>query len=296
LQKALRLGYRPAVCGASDLHLGLMGGPRAVETFRGRFGFKLPMNQRDAGHGTGPVTAVVAARLGREDLWEAILARRTHATSGARIYLDVTCNGSPAGSAVDLDGDLEISITCHACAPLDRVDLIIGEYCGRSWYPGGLDYEARFTLDASELPGAWVYVRVHQSDGEYAWSSPVWLQREGTLPPAGDLARWNADDEIDLSSVGENEAERHLPDLRHYLELEEDAHRFQEVTPIDVLEQSVGRCALFYCYWGEERLPMSIRWFFEFEIPKVRYDIGWRDFGAYDELELSLKLRAKYST
>ena len=41
---------------------------------------------------------------------------------------------------------------------------------------------------------------------------------------------------------------------------------------------------------------MSIRWFFEFEIPKVRYDIGWRDFGAYDELELSLKLRAKYST
>lgn len=284
LQRALRMGYKPAICGASDLHLGLMGGPRAVETFRGRFGYTYPMNQRDAGYGTGPITAIIATMLHREKLWEAIQARHTYATSGARIYLQVTCNGVPAGSEVELENDLQISITCYACAPLDRVDLIVGEYCVQSWYPNHIDFEERISFDASDLPGKWVYVRVHQVDGEYAWSSPVWLRREDPLPPAKDLPRWN-DEVMDLSTIGENEATRYLPNLKRYLEIEEDPRRFHQITPVGIFEQSVGRCALFYCYWGEERLPMSIRWFFEFEIPKIRYDLGWRDFGAYDELE-----------
>jgi len=119
------------------------------------------------------------------------------------------------------------------------------------------------------------------------------LKRDGPLPPPRGLPRWNEQEEIDLSAVGE-ESGSYLGDLERYLELEEDPERFQEITPIGVAEQSVGRCALFYCYWGEERLPMSIRWFFEFEIPKIRYDFGWRDFGAFDELELGPRLMEKY--
>ena len=38
---------------------------------------------------------------------------------------------------------------------------------------------------------------------------------------------------------------------------------------------------------------MSIRWFFEFEIPKIRYDFGWRDYGMLDELEWGPKLMEK---
>jgi hypothetical protein len=79
-----------------------------------------------------------------------------------------------------------------------------------------------------------------------------------------------------------------------YLEIEEEVDRFRDLTPVDVIEQSTGACALFYCYWGDEGLPMSIRWFHEFEIPKVRYDFGWQDYGAYDERDLAPKLAAKY--
>ncbi|OUC09488.1 hypothetical protein RY27_02550, partial [Litorilinea aerophila] len=64
------------------------------------------------------------------------------------------------------------------------------------------------------------------------------------------------------------------------------------LTPVDVLELSMGRCALFYCTWSAAHLPMSIRWFFEFEIPKIRYDLGWRDYGAFDEFEYGPRLMA----
>ena len=296
LQKALNLGYRPGVCAASDLHLGLMGGPRAVEPFRGRFSQKYPMRHRDSAYGTGPVTAIAAAELNREALWSAMEGRQTYATSGARIYLRVTCNGIPSGAEIDLTDELQVAIVCHACAPLDRIDLIVGDYCLKSWHPDGMDFAQNITFSAADLPGDWVYVRVHQTDNEYAWSSPVYLERQGPFTPPGDLPRWNEQEEIDLDAIGENDASSYLPDLQHYLKLEEDPERFQKLSPIGVVEQFVGRCALFYCYWGEEKLRMSIRWFFEFEIPRIRYDFGWQDFGAFDENDLGAELMDKYGT
>ena len=64
-----------------------MGGPRAVETFRGRFGYAIPMTQRDSGYGSGPLTAVMAPRLNRDALWQALTTGRTYATTGARILI-----------------------------------------------------------------------------------------------------------------------------------------------------------------------------------------------------------------
>lgn len=149
LQRGLKLGYKPAVCAASDLHLGLMGGPRGVETFWGRFGSKYPMRQRDAAYGTGPVTAIVAPELTRERLWAAIGARQTYATSGARIYLDLSCNGAPIGFDIDIEGELRVAITCHACSP---IDLIIGEYCAKSWYLDAMDFTEEIAFAPSEPP------------------------------------------------------------------------------------------------------------------------------------------------
>lgn len=292
LQRALRLGYRPAICGASDLHLGLMGAPRAVETFRGRFGQKFPMRQRDAAYGSGPVTAILAPELNRNALWAGLVSGQTYATSGARLYLDVRANSQPPGSEVKLASTLQLAVACHACAPLDRVDLIVGEYCVRSWEPHSLDFRLDLTLAADQLPGSWLYLRLHQVDGEYAWSSPIWLEHPGPLPSPGNLPRWNAQETLDLGAFGENAATPHLADLQRYLSVEEDPTQFHHLTPVDVLELSMGRCALFYCTWSEEHLPMSIRWFFEFEIPKIRYDLGWRDYGAFDEFEYGPRLMA----
>jgi hypothetical protein len=293
LQKGLQLGYRPAVCGASDLHLGLMGGPRAVETFRGRFGPKYPMKQRDSAYGTGPVTAIIAPELTRDALWDSIEARTTYATSGSRILLTVTGNGEPAGSAIDLKDKLEIAIRCHACVKIESVELIIGEHLAASWQPDSLDFIEEVGLTADQVPGEWAYVRVSQTDGEYAWSTPLYIHRDGPLPPT-DLLAWNLQESVQLDEMAQNEATPYQAALMAYLNLEEHPERFKSITPVRILELSMGTCALFYCHWSDETLPMSIRWFFEFDIPKIRYDLGWRDFGAFDENDLGPKMMARY--
>jgi hypothetical protein len=297
LQRALGLGYRPAVCAASDLHLGYLGGPRAVEPFRGRFGQKYPMRQRDAAYGTGPLTAVCASELSRDSLWEAMAAGRTYATSGARILLNFAINGcSRTGSvsAEQLAPGIQLSLSCNGCAPLRRVSLVCGTHLLRSWEPDTMDFQEQLSLGAEQLPGRWLYLRVEQVDGEYAWSRVVYLDGRGELPDADSLMPWNHEDDIDLASLPLNDASRLLSELRSYLRLEEDAERFQELTPVGILDLDVGPCALFYCRWGDEGLPMSIRWFYDFEIPRIRFDFGWRDYGVYDELELGPKLMERY--
>ena len=293
LQKGLQLGYRPAVCGASDLHLGLMGGPRAVETFRGRFGPKYPMKQRDSAYGTGPVTAIIAPELTRDSLWQSIEDRNTYATSGSRILLKVTGNGLYAGSDLLLKDKLEISIRCHACEEIETIELIIGEHTAASWHPNSPDFVENVRMDADQVPGEWAYVRVSQTDGEYAWSTPLYIQRDTPLPSTN-LPAWNDQESLQLDAMAQNDATPYLSALVAYLKLEEDPDRFRSITPVGVLKLSMGTCALFYCHWSDEKLPMSIRWFFEFDIPKIRYDLGWRDYGAYDENDLGPRMMAKY--
>ncbi len=294
LQKALQLGYRPALCGASDVHLGLMGGPRAVETFRGRFGQKYPMQQRDAAYGTGPLTAICASELSRDYLWHALETRRTYATSGARMYLEATANNQPMGTQIPVRDALRITFSAHACASIERVDLICGDRRLRSWRPATLDFFTEIELASSELPGNWLYFRLQQIDGEYGWTTPFYLEHAESVPTAEELPAWNDDGRLALRPGSGSAAATHQPQLERYLRREEASAIFADLTPVGVVDMVPGRCALFYCYWGEERLPMSIRWFFEFEIPKIRYDVGWRDYGAFDELEWGPKLMEKY--
>lgn len=84
-------------------------------------------HQRDSAYGTGPLTAVCALELTRDALWEGIESRRTYATSGARIFLEVIGDGQPAGARIELRDPFELSLACHACAPIARLCLICDE-------------------------------------------------------------------------------------------------------------------------------------------------------------------------
>lgn len=298
LQEALQLGYEPGVCAASDLHLGWMGGPRAVETFRGRFGQKYPMRQRDSAYGTGPITAIRAPELTRQALWNAIEARHTAGTSGARMVLDLHLGPAAAGDRTTLGaGDtVELLINVHACAPLARVDVIAGQYLLRSFDPAHrLDWCRSVALATDDIPGTWLYVRVEQTDGEWGWTSPVYLDRADGAPEDCDLPAWNACAMQALTATStDDDAAPWLEDVRGYLQREEDIERFLELAPAGVLRLAVGTCAQFRCRWGDERLPMTIRWFFEFDIPKIRFDFGWRDYGALPENQLGPELMARY--
>jgi hypothetical protein len=85
----------------------------------------------------GGLTAVLARERSREALWEAIKARRTYATTGARSLLDVTatagghrylmgevCRLPASGPAESWTGEVEIDVTAHGTAPLWRVEVL----------------------------------------------------------------------------------------------------------------------------------------------------------------------------
>lgn len=282
LQKCLQGGFRFAITGASDLHVGLMGAPRAVETFRGRFGRNMGLNVRDSGHGSGPVGAIMAPELTREALWESLRERHTYATSGDRIVVSLNAGGFTMGDVADLPERFGIDLTVHGQDTIERIDLIVGEYLADSISPDLLDLEWHIDFDRTTMPPAtWFYFRIKQANNEWAWTAPVWFA-DGE--PRGDAApEWPAWNHTQPPAEDPGpELERHLSDLVAYLEREGDREHFSGITPIGIVTESVGTAARFISTSTRHGYPVTIRWFYEFDIPKLRVDWGYDFFGPVD--------------
>jgi len=156
--------------------------------------------------GEGGLTAVLAERLDRASIFDAISSRRNYATTGARIVLEFEAAGAPMGSRITASGPLEMRVRIEGTASIDRVEIIrnlVDTFAAVriEQNPSGLDgvfliYEPResqggrrlaledmsrltFTVtDMDQLPGETsYYVRVTQTDGQQAWSSPIWVTR-----------------------------------------------------------------------------------------------------------------------
>lgn len=284
LRKALRLGYKPAVCGCSDLHLGLLGGPRAVEPFRGRFG--KAMRIRDSAFGQGPLTAVNADALTRASIWDGLKRRATYATSGERVYLSFQCNGVNSGGIAAASSRCQLKIRYFGTAPILSVDLIAGDKTVKSIRTAAPDWEGELIFERQQLPGDWMYVRVTQTDGNMAWCSPVWLDTE--------LSGTGSGTEADESSI--SECRGYLKGVVDYLQREEDPSLFHHITPVGMRQETLVRCALFHCRFGKARNPMTIRWYYEYAIPRIRLDWGYGEEGERncetDSLELAMATKS----
>jgi len=177
-----------------------------------------------------------------------------------------------------------LSVVCNAQEAIERIDVILGEYCIKTWRPRALDFEAREELAAGELPrGDWVYVRVQQTDNEYAWSTPIWLKWSDASPATGgQWPLWNDPEITPDRLTPDPEAARHLSDLEDYLATEEPPSAVEGLVPVAIVHECNAVAALFYGYLNPGREPISIRWFFQYPIPRVRVDWGWRSFGVRD--------------
>ena len=166
LDKGAKIGFT----GGGDCHEGHCG-----------FSVEDPDGQGETPHTFAPglkyrcgLTAALIPSLTRTELLQALRNRRTYATTGARILLDLKISGASMGEELTTEAPPEIIADIHACTPISSVDIIKNgkivhslpdrpEDCTLSWQ------------DTSGKPG-WYVLRVTQIDSQKAWSTPIWVR------------------------------------------------------------------------------------------------------------------------
>lgn len=169
VRDALNAGYVLGFIGSGDSHDGHPGLPQLA-----------------AGRGLGGLAAIYSPELTREGILEAFRARRTYATNGSRILLDVRIDEAPMGTmleppAPDDESEQRLWVEVHGTAPIERVDFI------RSGKTASFDGEGKLDLQIERSiprlkPGEYHYVRVVQKDEGAAWSSPIFVEHRPTSP------------------------------------------------------------------------------------------------------------------
>lgn len=179
LRRNLERGLRLGVVAGSDQHRLLMG--HACKNP----GKRWPQGGwENCQYQTAGLQATFATELSREALYEGMQQRHTYGTSGARMVLLFSCNGRPMGSQLRLPPGAERSfrIEIGGTAPLSEV--VVCRFDGTQWTepwkhtPDGPDRWVGTWCDESFDGNGIYYLRVAQRDGEQAWSSPIWIDRD----------------------------------------------------------------------------------------------------------------------
>lgn len=132
------------------------------------------------------LTAVRAESLTRDAVFQSMYDRRTYATTGAKILLDFTIEGSEMGSIVAVEDSPQLRISAHGTDTIKWVELLryvpeedFFEVIKR-WEPMTIDFKETF-IDKDYTPGSIYYTRLQQTNiirnrVVMAWSSPIWTK------------------------------------------------------------------------------------------------------------------------
>ncbi len=125
------------------------------------------------------LVAVWAEELTREAIFDALKARRCYAASGARITINFRLNEAVMGEELDLPAEAgrRIWVEVTGTAPLATVELLKNSQPYVVAHVDGTKQSEQFVLTdlKAERPCDYYYVRVTQTDGRRAWSSPIWV-------------------------------------------------------------------------------------------------------------------------
>lgn len=119
------------------------------------------------------LACVVDAEPTRAGILAALRARRSYATTGAKIAVRAELDGAPIGSELPEGGELVVEVT--GTAPIRRIVVVErGGERALALTASGLHAYARVRL-APRDGVSYAYVRVEQADDEAAWLSPFWI-------------------------------------------------------------------------------------------------------------------------
>ncbi|MEQ8765480.1 MAG: DUF3604 domain-containing protein [Planctomycetota bacterium] len=132
------------------------------------------------------LTGVWAEELTREGIFQALYDRRTYGTTGSKIVLEVTLNGTPMGGVAKIGEQALVSVRVLGTDVIERVEVL-------RWRPDEERFSVAHTFepmrmalvatwrDEQPVPGAIYFVRVSQVNEVrglpvMAWSSPIWTE------------------------------------------------------------------------------------------------------------------------
>ncbi len=165
---ALDRGYRLGFIGGGDIHDGRPGDE--LHHYQSKpEGYKNLWRQGLMG--------VWARDLTREAVWEALWNRRVYATTNVRVILRFEVCQRPMGHVIAAGARRPIHVYVASEEPIARVEIIRNGRDAHVLHP--MEYEVDWALEDNTTEAAYYYVRVTRSDGEMAWSSPVWVVPKG---------------------------------------------------------------------------------------------------------------------
>jgi hypothetical protein len=110
----------------------------------------------------------------REGILAGLHARRSCAATD-KIFVELSCGDRPMGEVLELAGKPELRFRIEGTAPVKRLTVVRNEQDHHVLEPGAKSVDGAWT-DPAPLAGEnRYYLRVEQSDGNMAWSSPLWV-------------------------------------------------------------------------------------------------------------------------
>jgi hypothetical protein len=151
-----------------------------------RFGFVGSGDSHDGhpglaqlGSPSGGLAAIMAETATRASVLDAVRTRRTYATNGPRIIVQMALGAHRMGAAIPAPGPDGVSdslfVRVIATAPLERVDLIrSGAVVDSLAIEGELEITLQRPIEELRS-GEYLYIRAVQEDSGAAWSSPIYV-------------------------------------------------------------------------------------------------------------------------
>jgi hypothetical protein len=141
-----------------------------------KMGYRFGFTSGGEHEGVG-ITAVFAKKCTRKAVYEALQKRQTYGTTEPRIFLDYRVNGALMGSEIKVNpgGTLRFTVNVQGTDLIESIHLVSSTGETELWN-SPVSKEVTLEMEKTFMQKTeWFYVRVKQTDGHLAWSSPVWV-------------------------------------------------------------------------------------------------------------------------
>lgn len=162
---ALNRGHRLGFIGCSDTHCSKPGSEKSMELLTHRLVLKYKSG----------LTGVYARSLTREGIWRALLARRTFATTGVRLFVDFRVGEHLMGEEFSTSDRQMMSVWIDSPEAIASVDIIKNGKLFLTRTPHRTTEHFTAWDDEPREGDCYYYMRVTLESGNRAWCSPIWV-------------------------------------------------------------------------------------------------------------------------